>query len=177
MGFHTVEEIAADDFRVYSAESSKMIAFKGNLSGYWDEISSSGDFLTKVPSYIQIKGPLRRLCHRMITHTFTKRGQEPKKVTRTDLYFLKSMDQEGTTIVVRELTEIDLSELSRLHIYERVGDTWAWVAPGPERQQDVAATGGEVDPDVAEKGTWLFQHPLRRLRLLLQLPGPSHRGC
>ncbi|GJV04304.1 hypothetical protein Tco_1337873 [Tanacetum coccineum] len=158
MGFHTVEEIAADDFRVYSAESSKTIAFKGDLSGYWDEISSSGDFLTKVPSYIQIRGPLRRLCHRMIAHTITRRGREPRK---------------GTTVVVRELTEIDLDELSRLHICERVGDTWAWVAPGPERQQDVAATSGEVDPDVAEKGAWLFQHPLR---LLLQLLGPSHRG-
>ncbi|GKB78637.1 hypothetical protein Tco_0945532 [Tanacetum coccineum] len=108
MGFHTVEEIAADDFRVYSAESSKTIAFKGDLSCYWDEILSSGDFLTKVPSYIKIRGPLRRLCHRMIAHTITRRGQEPTK---------------GTTVVVRELTEIDLDELSRLHICERVGDT------------------------------------------------------
>ncbi|GJY28416.1 hypothetical protein Tco_0404183, partial [Tanacetum coccineum] len=110
-----------------------------------------------------------------------KRGQAPEKVTSTDLYFLRSMDQEavnlpyllahclfrhaegrkqeaqmsgghfiarladhfgllteeslqGTTIVVRELGEINLDELARLQICESLGDVWTWVAQGPERQ-------------------------------------------
>nr|GEX84636.1 hypothetical protein [Tanacetum cinerariifolium] len=40
--------------------SSRMIASKADLRGYWDEISSSGDFLTTVPSYTQIREPLKR---------------------------------------------------------------------------------------------------------------------
>ncbi|GJU94282.1 hypothetical protein Tco_1319038 [Tanacetum coccineum] len=143
--------------------SFKVIAFKGDLRGYWDEIWSSKDFLTTVPSYIQIRDPLRRLCHRLIAHTIARRGQTPKKVTRTDLYFLRNIDQEvvnfpyllvhylfrhsdgrkrgaqmsgghfitrladhfgllteerlqGTTVVVGQLTEIDLDELSRQQV-------------------------------------------------------------
>ncbi|GKD68562.1 hypothetical protein Tco_1322652 [Tanacetum coccineum] len=38
-------------------------------------------------------------------------------------------------MVVGELRMIDMDELVRLHICERLGDTWVWVAPGPERQQ------------------------------------------
>ncbi|GJZ26224.1 hypothetical protein Tco_0570477 [Tanacetum coccineum] len=39
----------------------------------------------------------------------------------------------GLTVVVRDLTVID-----RLRICERLGYTWAWVVPRPERQQVVA---------------------------------------
>nr|GEX20140.1 hypothetical protein [Tanacetum cinerariifolium] len=38
-----------------------------------------------------------------------------------------------------ELPLIDLHDLRRLDICLRVGDTWAWVAPRPERQPDVMA--------------------------------------
>ncbi|GKB95242.1 hypothetical protein Tco_0981379 [Tanacetum coccineum] len=41
--------------------------------------------------------------------------------------------------VVRELTEINLDELSRLHIYKRMADTWAWVSPRLRRQHVDAA--------------------------------------
>nr|GEW22828.1 hypothetical protein [Tanacetum cinerariifolium] len=79
-------------------KSSRVIASKGDLRGYWDEILSFGDFLTTVPSYIQIKDPLRRLCHRLIAHTIIGRGQAPEKVTRTDLYFIRSMDREAVNL-------------------------------------------------------------------------------
>ncbi|GKB94234.1 hypothetical protein Tco_0980371 [Tanacetum coccineum] len=69
---------------------------------------------------LSIRDPLRRICHLLITHTISGRGQAPEKVTRTDLYFLKSMDQEGTTVVVREL------------------------APGPERQPIAVAGAPRV---------------------------------
>ncbi|GKG13838.1 hypothetical protein Tco_0350798, partial [Tanacetum coccineum] len=39
----------------------------------------------------------------------------------------------GLQVVTRELPLIDLHELGRLNIYSRYIDTWAWVAPGPER--------------------------------------------
>ncbi|GJS98971.1 hypothetical protein Tco_0820141 [Tanacetum coccineum] len=59
----------------------------------------------------------------------------------------------GLQVVTRELPLIDLHELRRLNIYSRFGDTWAWVAPGLERQQ-VAATGAheadEASPAIDE---------------------------
>ncbi|GJR78516.1 hypothetical protein Tco_0149301 [Tanacetum coccineum] len=45
----------------------------------------------------------------------------------------------GLSVVASELPLIDLHELERLNICLRVGDTWSWVAPGPERQSDAAA--------------------------------------
>nr|GEX02664.1 hypothetical protein [Tanacetum cinerariifolium] len=47
------------------------------------------------------------------------KGQAPEKVTSFDLFYLRSMDR-GTANVM-------------------VGDTWAWVALGPERQPDAVA--------------------------------------
>ncbi|GJS32675.1 hypothetical protein Tco_0531057 [Tanacetum coccineum] len=94
----------------------RVIASKGNPRGYWDEISSSGDFLTTVPSYIQIMDSLRRFCYRLITYTITGRGQTPKK---------------KATVVVRELIEIDLDELSRLHIWCPAIDEGVQAVPAP----------------------------------------------
>nr|GFB25487.1 hypothetical protein [Tanacetum cinerariifolium] len=42
-------------------------------------------------------------------------------------------------VVTRELPLIDLHELGRLNICSRYGDTWSWVAQGPERQQAAAS--------------------------------------
>ncbi|GJY50371.1 hypothetical protein Tco_0441218 [Tanacetum coccineum] len=46
-----------------------------------------------------LREPLKRLCHRMIAFTIARRGQAPEKVTTTDLFFLRSMD-EGTVVNV-----------------------------------------------------------------------------
>ncbi|GKE25853.1 hypothetical protein Tco_1441237 [Tanacetum coccineum] len=51
----------------------------------------------------------------------------------------------GLQVVTRELPLIDLHELGRLNICSRCGDTWVWVAPGPERQQDIASGAHEAD--------------------------------
>ncbi|GJU00451.1 hypothetical protein Tco_1110789 [Tanacetum coccineum] len=53
---------------------------------------------------------------------------------------------KGLLVITHELSMIDLHELVRLNICVRLGDTWAWVAPGPERQQ--VATAGA--PKAAE---------------------------
>ncbi|GJU67348.1 hypothetical protein Tco_1253607 [Tanacetum coccineum] len=91
------------------------------------------------------------------------RGQAPEKVTGVDLFYLRSMDR-GTANVPHLLAQYFFKHaegrkngarlsggyfigrlaarfrlLSRLNICKRVGDTWAWVAPRPERQTDVAA--------------------------------------
>ncbi|GKF68518.1 hypothetical protein Tco_0198197 [Tanacetum coccineum] len=54
----------------------------------------------------------------------------------------------GLTVVVRDLTMIDMDELARLHIYERKGDTWAWVAPGLERLQVAMAEAAKDDQEI-----------------------------
>nr|GEW22827.1 hypothetical protein [Tanacetum cinerariifolium] len=148
-----------------SDKSSRVIASKGDLRGYWDEILSFGDFLTTVPSYIQIKDPLRRLCHRLIAHTIIGRGQAPEKVTRTDLYFLKSMDREAvnlTCLLVHYLFRHANgrkwgTQMSGGHFIARLADYFRlltketpqgatvvdWVSPGPERQQ--VATDGTLE--------------------------------
>ncbi|GKD33259.1 hypothetical protein Tco_1248768, partial [Tanacetum coccineum] len=53
----------------------------------------------------------------------------------------------GFLVVTRELLLIDLHKLGRLNIYERIGYTWAWVAPRPKRQPDVAAGAPEAAED------------------------------
>nr|GEX39179.1 hypothetical protein [Tanacetum cinerariifolium] len=51
---------------------------------------------------------------------------------------------QGLTVVVGELKMIDMDELVRLRICERLGDTWAWVATGPEMQQAAVAEVSNV---------------------------------
>ncbi|GJY64051.1 hypothetical protein Tco_0465511 [Tanacetum coccineum] len=46
----------------------------------------------------------------------------------------------GLTVIAPELPIIDMGELVRLQICMEVDDTWAWVAMGPERQPDAAAS-------------------------------------
>ncbi|GJW25031.1 hypothetical protein Tco_0038842 [Tanacetum coccineum] len=46
----------------------------------------------------------------------------------------------GLSIVTRELPLIDIGELVKLNICIEVGDDWAWVAQGAERQPVAAAT-------------------------------------
>ncbi|GKE40592.1 hypothetical protein Tco_1463997, partial [Tanacetum coccineum] len=60
----------------------------------------------------------------------------------------------GLQVVARELPLIDLHEIGRLHIYARYGDTWAWVAEGPKRQQ-----AGVIESFTTEQSrvsTWLI---------------------
>ncbi|GKE65621.1 hypothetical protein Tco_1519782, partial [Tanacetum coccineum] len=158
---------------------AKEIAEDG-FETYWD-------FLGDTPSYTYIRDPMRRLCHKLISCSISCRGQAPEKVTGTDLFYLRSIDQGtvnfsyllaqylfrhaegrksgsemseghfighltahfgmvsdegliGLTITACEPPMIDMDELVKLNICVRLDDTWAWVAPGLERQP-VAAVG------------------------------------
>ncbi|GJW99281.1 hypothetical protein Tco_0183195 [Tanacetum coccineum] len=92
LGLHTTEEIKTAGFSLYWAESAKQISNKGDLSAYWMGISSEGDFLGTPPSYTHIRGPILRLCHRLITCSIDGRSQAPKKVIVTDLFYLRGID-------------------------------------------------------------------------------------
>ncbi|GKA25668.1 hypothetical protein Tco_0711777, partial [Tanacetum coccineum] len=70
----------------------------------WIEISPDKDFLGPTPSYVFIRDPMRRLCHRMIACSILGRGQAPEKVTGVDLFYLRSMDQ-GTANVLYLLAQ------------------------------------------------------------------------
>ncbi|GKA79672.1 hypothetical protein Tco_0786268 [Tanacetum coccineum] len=104
----------------------------------------------------------------MIAYSIFGRGQAPEKVTGVDLFYLRSMDP-GTTNIPHLLAQYlfrhaegrkSRARLSRGHFIgglamhfglvsdnglRRFGDTWAWVAQGPERQQGAAAGSHEAD--------------------------------
>ncbi|GKA76076.1 hypothetical protein Tco_0782454 [Tanacetum coccineum] len=198
--------------------SERVIPDKGDLKDYWIEISSNKDFLEPAPSYVFIRDPVRRLCHRMISCSISGRGQAPEKVIGVDLFYLRSIDRgttnvlyllaqymfrhvkgrksgarlsrghfigclaahfglvsdqglRGLSMVTRELPLIDLHELGRINIYVSVGDTWAWVAPRPERQPDATASTPRAaeDAPAVDKGAQADPTPMPAP----QLPPPS----
>ncbi|GJY92063.1 hypothetical protein Tco_0507845 [Tanacetum coccineum] len=136
---------------------------KGDLRDYWIGISSIGDFLSTAPSYITIRDPIIRLCHRLIACSIAGRSQAPEKVTVTDLFYLRGIDFVARlaehfgfltakilgelTVIAPELLIIDMGELVRLQICMKVDDTWAWVAIGPERQPHAVAGAHGVAQD------------------------------
>ncbi|GKE87065.1 hypothetical protein Tco_1564540, partial [Tanacetum coccineum] len=106
----------------------------------------------------QLGGARRRISIRLIAYSIAGRSQAPKKVT----VYLSGIDVGSVNIpylLARidddcpDLPMIDMAKLVRLQICEELDNTWAWVAPGPERQQ-VATTGAlevaEGAPDVDE---------------------------
>nr|GEU48376.1 hypothetical protein [Tanacetum cinerariifolium] len=127
------------------------------------EMAEAGDFLGPAPSYILIQDPMRRLCHRMIGYSISGRGRHLRSHAKgrksrarmsgrhfiwcLAMHFELVSDQglRGLQLVTRELLLIDLHELGRLHICTRYGDTWAWVAQGPERQQAAVAGAYEAN--------------------------------
>nr|GEU82458.1 copia protein [Tanacetum cinerariifolium] len=93
-----VEEMETAWFGLYWAESGRQIFDKRDLSAYWREISSEGDFLGTPPSYTLIRDLMLRLCHRLIACSIAGRSQALEKVTITDLFYLKMMDVGSVNI-------------------------------------------------------------------------------
>ncbi|GKC99090.1 hypothetical protein Tco_1169365 [Tanacetum coccineum] len=136
------------------------------MSAYWIGISSARYFLGTTPSYKSIKDPMLRLFHRLIACNIAGRSQAPKKMTVTDLFYLRGMDVgsvnipyllarlQGLMAIVRNLPVIDMAELVRLQICVELDDTWAWVAPRPERQQVAMAGAPEAarDAPIVDEG-------------------------
>ncbi|GKC95671.1 hypothetical protein Tco_1161113 [Tanacetum coccineum] len=72
-------------------------------------------------------------------------------------------------VITRELPMIDLHELVRLNICERLGDMWAWVAPGPKRKADAAVGAPKAagDAPAVDEGAPANPAPM-------QAPQPPH---
>ncbi|GJR16062.1 hypothetical protein Tco_0798714 [Tanacetum coccineum] len=153
--------------RAYWTQSERIVPDKGNLRDYLIKISSDRDFLGSAPSYVHIKDPVRRLCHRMIACTISGRGHGPKKVTGIDLFYLRSMDR-GTTNVPYLLAQYLFrhaegrksgARLSGGHFIVHLVDHFGLVSDevlreGPERQQAAAAGAYEADEagPIADEG-------------------------
>ncbi|GJX37649.1 hypothetical protein Tco_0250952 [Tanacetum coccineum] len=172
MGLHTTEEIKSVGFGAYWAESARHILDKRDLSAYWIGISFAEDFLGITPSYTSISDLILRLCHKLIACSITGRSQAPEKhgamisggqfVARQAEYFRLLTEErlQGLTVIVRDHPKIvDMAELVRLQICEELDDTWAWVAPGPERQQVVTA-GAAEDAPVVDEGAMAVLAPV-----------------
>nr|GEV76711.1 hypothetical protein [Tanacetum cinerariifolium]GEW60974.1 hypothetical protein [Tanacetum cinerariifolium]GEW72445.1 hypothetical protein [Tanacetum cinerariifolium] len=98
LGLHTAEEMAEDGFRSYLLGSERVIPNKGGLSNYWVKIYSGREFLRGAPFYTYIRDPIQRLCHKLISYSISGRGQAPKKVTATDLFYLCIMDRRAANV-------------------------------------------------------------------------------
>nr|GEV97685.1 hypothetical protein [Tanacetum cinerariifolium] len=134
-GLHTAEQMVEEGFGAYWLGIKRVISDKGIL------------VITGL---------------RLISYNIYGREQAPKKVAATILLYLRSMDQgaanvpyllalsslwsvsddglRGLSVVTRDIPLIDMGKLIKLDIYREIGDDWAWVASGPERQQ--VATDG-----------------------------------
>ncbi|GJZ83308.1 hypothetical protein Tco_0648481 [Tanacetum coccineum] len=182
MGLHTTEEIESVGFGAYWAESARQILDKGDLSAYLIGISSAKDFLDTTPSYTSIRYPMVRLCHRMITCSIAGRSQAPEKVTVTDLFYLRGMyfslvnipyllarylrlftswRKRGAMISGGQFVA-RLAEHFRLLTEEMLQGLAVIVAPGPERQQVVAAGAPEAVEDalVVDEGALAVSAPV-----------------
>ncbi|GJU63761.1 hypothetical protein Tco_1245596 [Tanacetum coccineum] len=122
LGLYTEEEMQTDGFGVYWAESARQIPDKGDLRDYWIGISSSGDFLGTALSYTLIRDLILRLCHRLIACSIAGRSQAPKKVTVTDLFYLRGMDVGSVNVpylLARYLRLFAAGRKSGAHIFGR----------------------------------------------------------
>ncbi|GKD08258.1 hypothetical protein Tco_1187943 [Tanacetum coccineum] len=108
--------------------SDRVIPDKGDLRDYWIEISSGKDFLGLAPSYVLIRDPVRRLCHRMIAYSISGRGQAPEKGRKSGARL------SGGHFIRRLAMHFGL-----------VSDEGLRGLQGPERQQAAAAGAHEAD--------------------------------
>ncbi|GJY32806.1 hypothetical protein Tco_0417275 [Tanacetum coccineum] len=104
----------------------RLILNKGGLRDYWIEISSGRDFLGPAPSYVLIRDPARRLCHKMTAYSISGRGRHLRR------------HAEGRKSRDRLLGGYFIGRLA-IHF------GLAWVAQGPERQQAAAAGAHEAN--------------------------------
>ncbi|GKC24996.1 hypothetical protein Tco_1027146 [Tanacetum coccineum] len=192
LGLHTEEEMVEVGFGAYLQGSERVIPDKGDLRDYWMEISSDRDFLGPAPSYVFIRDPapekvtgidlfyLRSmdqgtanvsylLARYLFRHAKGRKSGARLSgshfIGRLAAYFGLVNDQgfRGLSVVARELSSIDLHELKRLNICSRFGNTWAWVAPGPKRQQAAAVGAPRAARDAlaADESTQAVPAPVQ----------------
>ncbi|GKE09749.1 hypothetical protein Tco_1413300 [Tanacetum coccineum] len=94
------------------------------------------------------RDPMLRLCHRLIACSIFGRSQTPEILSESDGCWLNQRP---------------------LYICEELDDTWAWVAPGPERQPNVVAGAPKAieDAPAIDEGAPANPAPI-------QAPQPPH---
>nr|GEU40390.1 retrovirus-related Pol polyprotein from transposon opus [Tanacetum cinerariifolium] len=119
-----------------------------------------GGFFGYTPLLSLIRDLILRLYHRLIACSIVGRSQAPKKVTVTDLFYLRGMDVGSVNVpyllamYLRFFASgrkqgamisgvIDMSKLVRLQLCVELDDTWAWVPAGPARQEGDAGRVAE----------------------------------
>nr|GEY89322.1 hypothetical protein [Tanacetum cinerariifolium] len=124
----------------FQLESGRQISDKGDLSAYWRDISFEEGFLGTPPSYTLIRGPMLRLCHRLIACSVAGRSEAPEKVTVTYLFYLKGMDVGSLNI--------------------------PYLLARPERQPDAVASTPEAAEDAlaVDEGAPADQAPMQVAR-------------
>ncbi|GKB31039.1 hypothetical protein Tco_0870440 [Tanacetum coccineum] len=70
----------------------------------------------------------------------------------------------GLSVITCELPMIDLHEIVRLNICVRLGDTWAWVAPGLERQPAAAFGALELAEGAHDERLSMLEYEVHSLR-------------
>ncbi|GJS05255.1 hypothetical protein Tco_0321763, partial [Tanacetum coccineum] len=179
---HITEEMAKVGFEAYWSGSARAIPDKRDLRDYWTQISSDRDFLGAAPSYTFIRDPVRRLYHRLISYSISGKGQAPEKGRKSRArmfggHFIGCLAEHfglvsddglmGLSMIAYVLPVIDLDELVKLKICVKLGDTWAGVAPGLERQPIAAAGALEVT-----KGALDVDEGAQAIPGLVQAPQP-----
>nr|GEV42349.1 hypothetical protein [Tanacetum cinerariifolium] len=119
-----------------------------------------------------------RLCYRLIACSIAERSQAPKKMTVTNLFYLRGMDVDSVNVPYLLARYLRLFALGRkqgamisggqLQLCIELDDTWAWVASGPERQQvaTVGACDATKDAPIADEGAPTILAPVQAPQLL-----------
>ncbi|GJR73589.1 hypothetical protein Tco_0085954 [Tanacetum coccineum] len=157
-GLHTTEEMAEDGFGAYWLGSERVIPDKGIL------VITGLRFLLIGGRHLKMHTKGRKSSAKLSRGHFIGRLAHHFGLVSDD-------GLKGLSIVTRELSLIDMGELVKLNICKEIGDDWAWIALGPERQQ-VAVAGAPratKDAPVVNEGVQANPTPMQAL----QQPPPS----
>ncbi|GKE38960.1 hypothetical protein Tco_1462365, partial [Tanacetum coccineum] len=194
LGLHTVEEMAEDGFEAYWLGTAPSYTYIRDslrrlcqrLISY--SISGRGQAPEKVTAtdlfYLRSMDWGTTNIMYLFRHTKGKKSGARLSgghfIRRLAHHFGMVSDDglRGLSIMTRELLLIDMGELVKLNICMEVGDDWAWVAQGAERQPVAAVTapmGAEDAPDVDE-GAQTIPAPIHAPPLLPLADVRSLRG-
>ncbi|GKE18024.1 hypothetical protein Tco_1425601 [Tanacetum coccineum] len=170
---HTTEEMAEDSFQAYWL-GSEIISGRGQAP---EKVTGVDLFYLRSMDRATAN-VLHLLAQYLFRHAEGRKSgarlSEGHFIGRLAAHFGLVYDQglRGFPMVTCELPLIDLHELGRLNIYERIGDTWAWVASRPERQPDAAAGALEVaeDAHADDEGAQADPAPVQAPQLPLTAP-------
>ncbi|GKB46868.1 hypothetical protein Tco_0897621 [Tanacetum coccineum] len=104
------------------------------------------DFLGSVPSYVYIRDPVRRICHRMIFCNISGKGQAPEKVTGMLREGRVELGLSGGHFIGRLAAHFGLVSDEGLRGLSRQQDA---VAGAPEAARDALAVDEGAPTDLA----------------------------